>query len=85
MSDLSFYSKEHGGTFHFLQFNVLNRGDFLASPEFQHFIKFIEYKYPKKQRKSLADDMWSKVQHMVEKISLKKNVIDMHSNKMFNA
>jgi len=29
MSDLSFYSKEHGGTFHFLQFNVLYRKMFL--------------------------------------------------------
>jgi len=24
MNDLSFYSMEHGGTFHFLQFNILH-------------------------------------------------------------
>jgi hypothetical protein len=24
MTDYSFYSKEHGGTFHFLQFNIMN-------------------------------------------------------------
>ena len=46
MSDLSFYSKEHGGTFHFLQFNVLYRDKFLSSTEFKHLMKFIEHCYP---------------------------------------
>ena len=46
MSDLSFYSKEHGGTFHFLQFNVLCKEEFLESEEFKHFLKFIIKTYP---------------------------------------
>lgn len=46
MSDLSFYSKEHGGTFHFLQFNVLYRKMFVHSLEFKYFLKFIEKTYP---------------------------------------
>ena len=31
MNDLSFYSKEHGGTFHFMQFNILEADDFMKS------------------------------------------------------
>ena len=46
MSDLSFYSKEHGGTFHFIQFNVLYREEFVNSIEFKHFLKFVDKTYP---------------------------------------
>ena len=42
MNDLSFYSKQYGGTFHFLQFNILYRDEFLNSIEFKYFMKFIE-------------------------------------------
>ena len=45
-SDLSFYSKEHGGTFHFMQFNVLEYSEFLNSEEFKHFLKFICKSFP---------------------------------------
>ena len=46
MSDLSFYSKEFGGTFHFLQFNMLNKEEFFSSMEFKHFMKFVLTTYP---------------------------------------
>ena len=32
--ELSFYSHEHGGTYHFFQFNVLKVEEFLSSLEF---------------------------------------------------
>lgn len=32
MTDYSFYSKEHGGTFHFLQFNIMNVLDVSIHP-----------------------------------------------------
>jgi hypothetical protein len=46
VNELSFYSKEHGGTYHFLQFNVLYSEDFLNSPELKHFLKFVRKNYP---------------------------------------
>ena len=42
MNDLSFYSKEHGGTFHFIQFNILFANQFLESLEFNHLMEFLE-------------------------------------------
>lgn len=49
MSDLSYYSKEFGGTFHFMQFNMLNKEEFFASKEFKHFMKFVLKSYPQLQ------------------------------------
>lgn len=46
VNKLSFYSKEYGGTFHFLQFNVLHYLEFLNSPEFKIFLKFVSRTYP---------------------------------------
>ena len=46
MNDLSFYSKEFGGTFHFMQFNMLQKEEFFKSKEFKHFMKFVMKAYP---------------------------------------
>ena len=40
--DMSFYSKEHGGTFHFAHFNIHYFRDFLKSRAFKAIIKFAE-------------------------------------------
>lgn len=40
--ELSFYSIEHGGTYHFLQFNVLKADQFLASIEFRYLCSFLQ-------------------------------------------
>lgn len=71
MSDLSFYSKQYGGTFHFLQFNVLYREEFLKSPEFQHFMSFIEKSFP------ALDQSTEKWGQFVEQLQLRKDLIDL--------
>ena len=74
MSNLSFYSKEFGGTFHFLQFNVIYHEDFLVSTEFKHFIKFVEYTYPQLKQKECV---WK---NLVDDLSIKKGVSDMEQS-----
>ena len=45
MHELSFYSIEHGGTFHFFQFNVLYAELFQNSEEFHHICEFLRKVY----------------------------------------
>lgn len=43
---LSFYSVEHGGTFHFLQFNVLQADEFMKSAEYSYLVQFLQKSFP---------------------------------------
>lgn len=38
---LSFYSFQHCGTFHFVQFNILQADEFMQSPEFKCLLTFL--------------------------------------------
>ena len=80
MSDLSFYSKEHGGTFHFLQFNVLYRKMFLQSLEFKYFLKFIEKTYPQFIREN-SEKEWS---DFIMKLEFRKQIIDLSKTNLLN-
>ena len=80
MSDLSFYSKEHGGTFHFLQFNILYRDKFLESSEFKHLLKFIQNNFPQLNEHNNVEK-WSE---FIKEIQFKKDVIDLHESGEFN-
>ena len=73
MSDLSFYSKEHGGTFHFLQFNVLYKEEFLESAEFKHFIKFVFKTFPEIHAAN-SQENWAK---MIKEIQVRKSFIEL--------
>ena len=44
-NDHSFYSPQLEGTFHFFQFNVLQAEQFIASKEFEHFMRFLQAAY----------------------------------------
>ena len=72
IKDLSFYSKEHAGTFHFLQFNVLYSENFLNSPEFKHFLKFVKKSYPDLKQSSR---IW---QECISKLNLRKSVLQIN-------
>ena len=45
LPELSFYSSFHGGTFHFLQLNVLHADEFIKSVEFKHLLEFLKETY----------------------------------------
>jgi hypothetical protein len=46
---LSFYSDVHGGTFHFLQFNVMHASEFLKSNAFTAVSEFLKKTFPSDQ------------------------------------
>jgi len=87
MSDLSFYSKQFGGTFHFLQFNMLNRDKFFTSEELKHLIKFIEKSFPE-LHKDNQDNMQKQMlmwKEFVENIQFKKTIFDIDQEIKFNS
>ena len=43
--ELSFFSIEHGGTFHFFQFNILQASAFIESTEFRYLCAFLQDNY----------------------------------------
>ena len=43
--ELSFYSVEHGGTYHFFQFNILQAAEFIESTEFRYICDFFRVEY----------------------------------------
>ena len=55
--DMSFYSKEHGGTFHFAHFNIHYFRDFLKSKAFKTIIKFAEESHDAKGEAVLLDNL----------------------------
>ena len=77
MNDLSFYSKQHGGTFHFLQFNVLYSEKILDTIEFQHFIKFINKTYPNLESQK---DHWGK---FIDSLQLRKSILTFEKSEEF--
>lgn len=97
MSDLSFYSMEFGGTFHFMQFSMLNKEEFFASKEFKHFMQFIMKTYPElrlmQTNESTADaelesknEKWviERFRDFVDKIQFKKTTIELKKCFEFN-
>ena len=74
MVDYSFYSKEHGGTFHFMQFNIMKTQEFMQSLEFDILLDFLDKQY-KIQRDAAAK--------FVENLELTKNIIDYRESEEF--
>jgi len=72
MNDLSFYSKEHGGTFHFIQFNILEADDFLKSIEFEYLINFLKEHYSDEITRELAAGSIKIIKHRKSFIDLNR-------------
>lgn len=81
LDDLSFYSKEHGGTFHFFQLNVLHADEFIHSPEFKNLISFLNKIYPNEQVAQLTGES---MQEFFHSLAHKKSVIDLTEEIHFN-
>ena len=71
MSDLSFYSKEHGGTFHFMQFNIMYKEEFMKSLEFKHLLKFLDKTHPIELQRS--KEQWGE---FIQNLNLKKQYLE---------
>ena len=79
--ELSFYSTEHGGTYHFFQFNILQASQFIESVEFQHICEFLKTVYADESAieftaKQLAE-FFSNLQH-------RKQIIDLQEQNTFD-
>ncbi|CDW82638.1 pantothenate kinase mitochondrial [Stylonychia lemnae] len=74
MTDYSFYSKEHGGTFHFIQFSIIDTIEFLESPELDHLLDFFDqnYQFQKQNAKILLNHIYQR-----------KNIIDYKISQSF--
>ena len=75
MHELSFYSIEHGGTFHFFQFNILQAHELLGSTEFSHLCQFLQQVYADRTDVEISEkllaDFFAQLEH-------RKEVIDLH-------
>ena len=65
--ELSFYSIEHGGTYHFFQFNILQANEFVASTEFSYLCQFLQEIYTDRATIEFSErqlaDFFSSIQH----------------------
>ena len=77
MHELSFYSIEHGGTFHFFQFNILKADEFLASAEFGHLCGFLKAVFANQSAIEMSENKISAFFHSLEH---RKQVIDLQES-----
>jgi len=74
MHELSFYSQHHGGTFHFLQLNVLHADEFISSPEYKHLLDFLMTVYNDDEDVKIKSES---MEQFFKSLEHKKMVIDL--------
>ena len=74
MHELSFYSVEHGGTFHFFQFNVLYANRFQDSLEFQHICEFLRKVFKDEKTVDLSNES---ILTFLNQLGHRKSIIDL--------